>query len=92
MTETLKSTSLKQAAKAIGGGVNLEMQKTRSLAVFVLNGVVAVNEVSDECVSVSTHHGRIYFRGERMELSILEEHCAQIIGRIRSVELEYGKR
>lgn len=92
MTDTRNKVSLKQSARSLVGGVTFEMQKTRALAVMVVNGVVAVEEMSENGICIATHHGRLRFSGERMELSVLEEHCAEIIGRITNVELEYGRR
>ena len=73
------------------GGVSIEMKKTRSYAALAVSGVVSIEELGAERITLATHHGRLVIAGERLLLSVLEDRCAEVLGRIKGVEFSYGR-
>ena len=92
MTEAKKRKGIKQLFLSDqADGVTLEIKKNRIGSSLVITDVVAIEEFNSEKISVLTHKGRIFIHGTRFELSVYENRCVEIFGRILGLEMGYGK-
>ena len=73
-------------------GLPIEIKKTKMGAVALILGVLSIEELSSETVKLATHFGRICFNGEGLLLSVFSERAVEIIGKIKGVELYYGRK
>lgn len=82
---------LPPSAFALGGGMDIEIKKSRLGAVALVTGVLSISELSDEAVAVLSHLGRVFIRGERLTVTALENRTLAIYGKITGVEMTYGR-
>ena len=70
----------------------LEIKKTSSGAVLSVVGIMSVTELSGEAISLASHSGRLRVSGTDLVLSVFENRCVEISGKIEGVDMGYGKR
>lgn len=63
-----------------GGGMSL-----------VLSGVIGVSDFTDEVITLLSHRGRVCVKGSKLFISLYENHCIEIEGRINEITFNYGK-
>lgn len=73
------------------GSLYIEIRKSRLGASLLLSGVLALDEISDTLITVLSHSGRIFLRGERLSATALEGRTLTVYGKITGVELGYAK-
>ena len=65
----------------------LEIRRRKAISTVALTGIIAVEELSPEKITVATHSGRITVKGARLLLSVFEGRTIEISGKILGVEL-----
>ena len=58
---------------------------------FEIGKVISISELSEECIELKTHGGRIIIGGSRLTLSIFEGGTVKVDGKVTEVKLVYGK-
>lgn len=92
MTKTKKRIPLSTIVASLGGGgLYIELKKSRIGAAMVLGGVMRIEELTDTTVAALSHSGRVIISGERLTVSTLEKRTLAVHGRITGVTLSYGK-
>ena len=69
----------------------LEIRKTSSGAALSVVGIISVTALSGEFISLASHSGRLDIRGSSLVLSVFENKCVEVSGKIESLEMGYGK-
>ena len=78
--------------RAVHTSAVLEIRKSSRGATLSVVGVIGVTELSDESISLASHSGRLDVRGSGLVLSVFENKCVEVSGKIEGLELGYGKR
>ena len=58
---------------------------------FEIGRVIAICELSEECVELKTHGGKIKISGSRLTVSIFEDGTVKVSGKATEVKFIYGK-
>ena len=58
---------------------------------FVLNDVIGIDELNNECIELKSHGGRIKIIGNGLTISIYESRTVEIRGKIGGIFLNYDK-
>lgn len=69
----------------------IDIRKGERGAACAISGVVCINELSPESVTVLSHSGRVCVRGSELRLTVFSGRTVEISGRIEEVELGYGR-
>ena len=70
---------------------HIEIVKSKRGATVQVSGVIGVGELSDECICLISHGGRLVFTGSGLNLGILGRGVAEVYGKIEGVVLSYAK-
>ncbi len=68
-----------------------ELRRGESGATVAFFGVVAISELSDSRITLKAHGGSLSIVGSSLSLSLFENRCAEISGRISQLEIGYGR-
>lgn len=92
MTKAKRRMSLAALSPTLAAGLSLEMKKSRLGAVMLVSGVISVTELSGEEITLLSHSGRLFIFGERLTVTALESRTLAVHGKIKGVEMSYGRR
>ncbi|MBQ2793630.1 MAG: YabP/YqfC family sporulation protein [Clostridia bacterium] len=92
MTKAKRRMSLAALSPTLAAGLSLEMKKSRLGAVMLVSGVISVTELSGEEITLLSHSGRLFIFGERLTVTALESRTLAVYGKIKGVEMSYGRR
>ena len=69
----------------------IEMRKGRRGGVLSVSHVVAVSDFKEDRIELVSKGGRMTVTGEALTLSLFDERSVEIYGRIKGIEIFYGK-
>ena len=70
---------------------HLEANRSTKGMAIVLNGIIGVSDFSDSSIGLRSHSGRIIVNGQRLFISVYENNCVEIVGRVEEIVFKYGK-
>ena len=83
-----------QSLKDIPRGLNdfhLEADRSAGGLSITLSGIIGISDFSDDFIDLKSHGGRLSVRGKRLFISVFENQCVEIVGRIEEITFKYGK-
>lgn len=92
MTGKQKRLRLSAILASLGkSSLGIEMKKSSRGSVMVISGVMSIEALSEECVELASHSGRIFLAGSSLGVSVLENRVVEVYGQITEVHFTYGK-
>lgn len=89
--ERLNGQLLGSINNNVGQKMSLEIKKSKLGAALVAVNAIGIAELSQNKVIILSHAGRVEVTGDGLTLSVFEDKSVEILGRIKGVELDYGK-
>jgi len=72
-------------------GFHIDGEKTNEGLSISVGGIIAINEYSENEITLVSHGGRITLRGRRLKLCVYEDKTVEVRGRIEEIIFGYGK-
>ena len=70
---------------------HIEMMRSPRGMSLIISGIISVSELSDVCITLKSHGGRITVIGQRLLINVFESRAVEINGRVEGVSFSYGK-
>lgn len=92
MTGKQKSIKLAAVLASVrSSSLKLDMKKSSRGAVTVISGVMSIDGMNENEVTLVSHSGRVTLLGDSLGVTVLENRTVEIYGIIREVRMTYGK-
>lgn len=75
----------------ISSAFRTEIVRSRAGMRIVVDGVLGIDEFTDEQITLKNHGGRVKICGKRLSLCVFEGRAAEIKGRVEDISFSYGK-
>ena len=70
---------------------HVEIARSRHGIRAVVEGVLGIEEFTDERIEIKNHGGRVKISGKRLNLCVFEGRAVEINGRVEDISFSYGK-
>lgn len=82
---------LRDGGEAFVSKFYLEAKRSAYGMTLTVSGVIAIPELTESCIRLSSHTARCIVIGSRLRIDVFKNHTVEIMGKVEDVRFVYGK-